>query len=221
MEQRPAEPAFDPSGLSPLPIRFFDRSPDEVAPELLGSIVVSTAGGVTTAGVIVEAEAYLGAGDEGSHAATKGITARNAVMYGPPGTAYVYFTYGNHHMLNLICEPQGVAGAVLVRALRPVAGIDAMTSRRHGRPLRELCNGPGKLAAALGIELTDNSARLGTGRLAIYWGEAVEARDIGVSGRVGLSRGHELPLRFFVAGDLYVSRGRTGPLAPKKRRDVS
>jgi DNA-3-methyladenine glycosylase len=183
-----------------------------VAPELLGCLVVTHVDGVVTAGVIVETEAYLGADDAGSHAATKGITARNAVMYGPPGTAYVYFTYGNHHMLNLVCEPQGVAGAVLVRALRPVLGLAEMTSRRHGRPLRELCNGPGKLAAAMGIDLSDNGSVLGEGRISVYHGERPAPADVAISGRVGLTRGHELDLRFYVAGDPFVSRGRLGPV---------
>jgi len=148
--------SFDPAAHVLLSASFFDRSPELVAPELLGCIVATNVGGCVTAGVIVETEAYLGSDDAGSHAATKGITARNAVMYGQPGTAYVYFTYGNHHMLNLVCEPEGVAGAVLLRALRPIEGLAEMTVRRHGRPERDLCNGPGKLAAALGIDLNDN-----------------------------------------------------------------
>ena len=111
---------------------FFDRSPELVAPELLGALLVSTAGGVETGGRIVETEAYLGRDDPGSHAATRGITKRNAVMYGPPGSAYVYFTYGNHHMLNLVCEPEGVAGAVLIRAIEPLLGIEVMSGAGAG-----------------------------------------------------------------------------------------
>ncbi len=136
---------------------------------------MSTAGGVETGGRIVEVEAYLGSHDAGSHAATRGITKRNAVMYGPPGSAYVYFTYGNHHMLNLVCEPEGIAGAVLVRALEPLLGIDVMSGRRRGLPLRELCNGPGKLAAALGVDLSDNGSILGEGRLSVYVWRAATA----------------------------------------------
>jgi len=209
--------SFDPHGLTPLSSEFFTRSPEFVAPELIGCVVVTNVDGAVTAGVIVETEAYLGRDDSGSHAATKGITARNAVMYGPPGTAYVYFTYGNHHMLNLVCEPQGVAGAVLVRALRPVLGLAEMTSRRRGRPLRELCNGPGKLAAAMGIDLSDNGSVLGEGRISVYYGERPSPGEVAVSGRIGLTAGHELDLRFYVAGDPFVSRGRTGPVRPKRR----
>ena len=127
---------------------------------------MSTADGITTGGVVVEAEGYLGSDDPGSHASTKGITPRNAVMYGPAGAAYVYFTYGNHFMFNVVCEAEGTAAAVLVRALRPVLGTDAMISRRHGRAFHELCNGPGKLCGALGINLTDNGTTLGASRLA-------------------------------------------------------
>ena len=199
------------AGRSPIGPSFFARPPDRVAPELLGALLVSTAGGVETGGRIVEVEAYLGSHDSGSHAATKGITKRNSVMYGPPGTAYVYFTYGNHHMINLVCEPEGTAGAVLVRALEPLLGIDVMTSRRRGRPIRELCDGPGKVAAALGVDLSDNGVPLGEGRLSVYCGQRLPSADIGVSGRVGLSAGHELELRWFEIGSPYVSRGRLGP----------
>jgi DNA-3-methyladenine glycosylase len=211
------ETVFDVSSATPLSQAFFDRSPAVVAPELLGCALVSTAEGVTTGGMIVETEAYLGSDDPGSHASTKGITSRNAVMYGPAGVAYVYFTYGNHFMFNVVCEQEGTAGAVLVRALRPALGVEAMTSRRRGRDLRELCNGPGKLCAALGINRSDNGTILGASRLAIYQGDH-EHETIAVSGRVGLSRGHDLPLRYCLADDPFVSRGRTGPLPPKKRR---
>jgi DNA-3-methyladenine glycosylase len=207
--------------LEPLPAAFYEREPTDVARDLLGAILVSRADGTLSAGEIVETEAYLGKGDPGSHAATRGITRRNEVMYGPPGTAYVYFTYGNHHMFNIVCEPEGIAGAVLVRALRPSAGIDVMTARRHGRPLRELCNGPGKLAAALGIDLTDNRSVLGRGRLALYRGRAPRPSEILVSGRVGLREGHELPLRFYIKGDPFVSQGRLGPIASKRRGSES
>jgi DNA-3-methyladenine glycosylase len=183
-------------------------------------VVQTCVGGVLTAGVIVETEAYLGADDPGSHASTKSVTPRNAVMYGPPGRAYVYFTYGNHHMLNLVCGPDGVAGAVLIRALRPIVGVEVMTARRHGRTLRELCSGPGKLASALGLDLSDNGSVLGVGRIAVYDGDLGAGEVIAVSGRVGLTRGHDLELRYFVEGDPFVSRARTGPLAPKRRGAV-
>jgi len=172
---------------------------------------MSRVDGVLAGGCIVEAEAYLGPEDPGSHAATKGVTRRNVVMYGAPGTVYVYFTYGNHHMLNLVCEREGVASAVLVRALEPMIGVECMTARRGGRRLTELCNGPGKLAQALGVDLRDNGTVLGEGRLVVYDAPRVPAADVSVSGRVGLSAGHELDLRFYVNTSRFVSKGRTGP----------
>ncbi len=193
----------------------FERPAPLVARELLGKLLVSTVGGVTTGGAIVEAEAYLGPDDPGSHAATRKITDRNRVMYDEPGTVYVYFTYGNHHMLNLVCESSGTASAVLIRALEPLVGVEQMIRRRsHGgtpRPPRELCNGPGKLAQALGVDLTDNGSRLGEGRIVVYDSPRVPAEDVAVSGRVGLSAGHELQLRFYLNENRFVSRGKTGP----------
>lgn len=201
----------------PLVREFFDRHPLDVAEDLIGRVIASRAEGLLTAGRIVETEAYLGAGDPGSHASTKGITARNAVMYGPPGTVYVYFTYGNHHMLNLVCEREGTAGAVLVRAVEPKVGVDVMERRRKGRPLHELCNGPGKLAQALGVDLSDNGSALGEGRLQVYAGIRSPVGELAVSGRIGLSDGHDLPYRFYEAGNSFVSRGRLGPSRPRVR----
>ena len=205
-------PTSDSAPSRSLGAAFFDRSPELVAPDLLGCVVVSRVDGVLASGRIVETEAYLGADDVGSHAATRGVTKRNAVMFGAPGVAYVYFTYGNHHMLNLVCEPEGVAGAVLIRALEPLEGVDEMTARRRGRPIVELCNGPGKLAAALGLDLSDNGIALGSGRLFVYDGQRPLPGDVAVSGRVGLSAGHERELRYYIKGNPFVSRGRTGPL---------
>jgi DNA-3-methyladenine glycosylase len=209
-----------------LPASFFERDTVTVARQLLGKLVVSTAGGEVTGGLVVEAEAYLGAGDPGSHAATKGVTKRNAVMYGPPAHAYVYFTYGNHHMLNLVTEPRGTAGAVLVRALEPTIGFEPMRMLRAagrrgpGRPLldRDLANGPGKLAAALGLDLTHNGRPLdGSAALAVY-DVGATAGVVASSGRIGLSSGHELELRFFIAGNPYVSTGRIGAASPRVRQ---
>lgn len=214
-----ADDVFDLKQACPLSRAFFERSPAVVAPELLGCVVASVAEGVPTGGRIVEVEAYLGAEDPGSHASTKGVTRRNAVMYGAAGVAYVYFTYGNHFMLNAVCEPEGIAGAVLIRALRPLFGIGEMASRRDNRPVRELCNGPGKLCKALGIDERDNAVPFGAGRLSLH--EAPSSpHSIAVSGRVGLAQGHDLPLRYYVDGDSFVSRGRTGP-PPRRKRSPS
>jgi len=197
---------------APLSAAFFDRDTAVVARELVGALLVSAKGGVLTGGRVVETEAYLGHDDVGSHAATRGITKRNATMFGAPGHAYVYFTYGNHHMLNLVTESEGVAGAVLIRALEPLLGIDAMTARRRGRAVRELTNGPGKLAAALGLDLSDNGSRLGDGPLVLY-GDTRARPCIETSGRVGLSAGWEAQLRYYLHDDPWVSKGRTGPPA--------
>jgi DNA-3-methyladenine glycosylase len=202
---------------------FYARDTVTVARELLGHVLVSTAGGVTTSGRIVETEAYLGADDPGSHAATKGVTKRNAVMYGPPGRAYVYFTYGNHHMLNVVTEPDGVAGAVLVRAIEPMEGLEEMERRRaSGRrgdvplALRDVTNGPGKLAAALGIDLRDNGEPLdGSATLSVLASPGVRG-SVTASGRIGLSSGHEMELRFYLEGNPFVSRARPG-LRPTPR----
>lgn len=218
--ERPAH-TLGPDGFTPLEAAFFDRDPASVARDLLGCMVVSNAGGAQAGGRIVETEAYLGSDDAGSHAATKGMTARNAVMYGAPGTAYVYFTYGNHHMLNFVCGPEGTAGAVLVRALEPLVGVDVMTSRRRGRPFHELCAGPGRLTQALGIDLHDNGVSLGEGRISVYHATGGGREAIATSGRIGLSQGHELELRYYFEDSRFVSRGRTGPrpVAPRGRRE--
>jgi DNA-3-methyladenine glycosylase len=202
--------------LQPVPAAFFARPTEAVARELLGKILVSRVGDGECAGRIVEVEAYLGAHDPGSHAATRGITQRNRVMYGPPGHAYVYFTYGMHHMLNLVTEPEGVAGAVLIRAIEPIAGTDTMVRRRGGRRGVELTNGPAKVAEALGVTLELNGSGLGD-RLVVC--DAPRPRErVLTSGRVGLAAGHDLPLRFYLEGNAYVSRARTGPKPRSARR---
>lgn len=207
---------FDSHAAPPLPPSFFARDTVTVARELLGKILVSRVGDTVTGGRIVETEAYLGPGDPGSHA-FRGITPRTSVMFGPPGRAYVYFTYGNHHMLNLITEVDGVAGGVLIRAIEPLFGVEEMERRRAGRPLSELTNGPGKLAAALGVDLSDYGSVLGRGRLTVYDAPR-PAEPVAVSGRVGLSAGWDEPLRFCLKGDPFVSKGRTGPPKTPARR---
>jgi DNA-3-methyladenine glycosylase len=203
---------FDASNAALLPASFFSRDTVTVARELLGKILVSRVEDTVTGGRIVETEAYLGPGDPGSHA-FRGMTPRTSVMFGPAGHAYVYFTYGNHHMLNLITEREGVAGGVLIRAIEPLFGVDVMERRRRGRPRIELTNGPGKLAAALGVDLSDYGTRLGEGRIAVYDAPPPD-EPVQVSGRVGLSAGWDEPLRFYLKDDPFVSKGRTGP--PRK-----
>ncbi len=205
-----------------IPPEFFDRDPRLVAPELIGCVLLSDKGGVVTGGRIVETEAYLGADDAGSHAATRGVTRRNAVMYGPSGRAYVYFTYGNHHLLNFVCGPEGTAGAVLVRALEPLWGLAAMKERRGGRLPGELTNGPGKLTAALGIDLSDNACPINEKGIFVYDVPRADAERVVASGRIGLSEGHEHEYRYYLEGNPFVSRGPTGPVRRSKHaRDRS
>jgi DNA-3-methyladenine glycosylase len=180
---------------------FYDRPVLEVARDLVGCTVVH--GG--SAGVIVETEAYHHS-EPACHAFV-GLTARTATLFGPPGVAYVYRSYGIHAMLNAVTESEGVGAAVLIRALEPVAGIDAMRARRGVGRLEDLCSGPGKLTQALGIGLDLNGTDLGAGPVRI------EARGDGagplVAGtRVGISKAAELEWRFCAAGSRFVSRPR-------------
>jgi DNA-3-methyladenine glycosylase len=198
-----------------LPASFFARDTERVARELLGKTLIGIADGIPAGGRIVETEAYLGSDDPGSHAATRGITERNRVMYGPPGTAYVYFTYGMHHMLNLVTEEERTAGAVLIRAVEPRIGVDTMVERRGGRRGRGVADGPGKVAQALGVTLEDNGTLLGTVRLAVL-DAAAPGETLLASGRIGLNEGHELPLRFYLEGSTH-SRARTGPSGRARR----
>jgi len=186
-----------------LPRSFYGRPPAEVARALLGAILVHATPDGLLSGRIVEVEAYLGEVDPGSHA-FRGPTTRNAVMFGEPGRLYVYRSYGIHTCANVVCDADGTAGAVLLRGLEPLTGRDIMRRHREGR--EDIANGPGRLCAALGITLKDNGLDLTGSRIWIEGGERPDA--IGQTTRVGLTRGRELPLRFFVLGNPHVSRGR-------------
>lgn len=205
----PSEPFF--AHESPVDTSFFARDAREVARDLLGCVVATGDGARLCAGIAVECEAYLGPDDPGSHAATKAPTERNRVMYAAPGTVYVYFAYGNHHMLNLVCGPPETASAVLLRALEPVAGLELMALRRGTSRLQDLCRGPGRLAQALGVNLADNGTSLEAGRIRVYAGTRRFSGEIATSGRIGLSTGHEPQYRYYIADSPFVSRGRTGP----------
>jgi DNA-3-methyladenine glycosylase len=200
----------------PLIAAFFARDTRHVAHDLLGKLLLSRIDGMLSGGRIVETEAYLGSDDEGSHAATRGVTERNRVMYGPPGCAYVYFTYGMHHMLNLVCEPQGTAGAVLVRGLEPLVGLEVMIRRRGGRAGADVSNGPAKVAQALGVDLRHDGAVLGEDDLVVY-DAPVPPETVAVSGRIGLSAGHEHEYRFYLKENRFVSRSRPGARPPRRR----
>ena len=187
---------------------FYDRPTRQVAQALLGQFVVSQTAEGLTAGRIVETEAYLGADDPASHAARL-KSGPVEVMWGGAGVAYVYRSYGIHAMLNVVAKEAGDTGAVLIRALEPVAGIELMRRRRGVADERLLCSGPGKLCQALGIGLDWQGTDLVTSdRLWISPGPSVT--EIAVSGRIGISRGQEHQWRFWETGNPHVSAHRRG-----------
>jgi DNA-3-methyladenine glycosylase len=180
---------------------FFNRSVHEVARELIGcELVVGRAGGV-----IVETEAYEAA-DPACHAYI-GRTARNEVLFGPPGRAYVYLSYGIHSLLNFVTEPEGSASAVLIRALEPTREIDLMRKRRGRQEAHELCSGPGKLTEALGVGLELNGAALDEPPFELSGPSGEWTRAEVVTGpRIGITKAAELPWRYCVSGSRHVSR---------------
>jgi DNA-3-methyladenine glycosylase len=180
---------------------FFDRSVHEVARELIGyELAVGE-----TAGVIVETEAYEAA-DPACHAYV-GRTARNEVLFGPPGRAYVYLSYGIHSLLNFVTEPEGSASAVLIRALRPTRGIELMRERRRQELVEQLCSGPGKLTEALGVGLSLNGGDLlePPFELSEPAGEWRGA-EVVTGRRIGITKAADLPWRYCVKGSRYVSK---------------
>jgi DNA-3-methyladenine glycosylase len=185
---------------------FFEGDTVEVSRRLLGCVLVRAVGGQRIAGRIVEVEAYRGAEDPASHA-YGGMTRRNRVMFGEPGRAYVYFTMGMHWCLNVTTEEPGKAGAALLRALEPLEGIDFMMRLRGQRQFEDLTNGPAKLTQALKIDGKMNGEDLAESpRLFLERGPGVNG--IGVSSRVGISRGAEHKWRFFEKGNKFVSKGK-------------
>jgi DNA-3-methyladenine glycosylase len=187
----------------PLEDAFFERSVHDVARDLVGCELAHG----RTAGIIVETESYHAA-DEACHA-FNGLTPRNRVLFGPPAHAYVYLSYGIHSCLNFVCEPDGDAAAVLVRALEPLRGLALMRSRRGLSAPGELCSGPGKLTQALGIGLELDGVRLRGGPLRVYErsGEWTDPRVV-TGPRIGITRAVDLPWRFCAAGSRFVSRPR-------------
>jgi DNA-3-methyladenine glycosylase len=180
------------------------------ARELLGCVIVSTEGASRTAGVIVETEAYGGPDDPASHAATvHGPTERNRVMFGPPGRAYVYRSYGVHWCMNVVTGPDGIAQAVLIRGVEPIEGEEVMTLRRGGA--MPLAAGPGRLCAALGISDALYGHDLRRPPLELLAGWRVPDASVGVSTRIGIAEARDWPYRFFVNGSPGVSRGGSRP----------
>jgi len=169
---------------------FYARHPIEVARDLLGTVI--SHGGASAR--IVETEAYLGTGDAAAHAA-RGLTPRTRVIFGPPGHAYVYLIYGMYHCLNFVTEPNGVAGCVLIRAVEPMSGIVDAT------------DGPGKLTRTMGITLRNNGTDLTRGPLRVGLPAKTSTFEIAVSPRIGIHKSVDLPLRFYIRGNRFVSRG--------------
>jgi DNA-3-methyladenine glycosylase len=198
----------------PLRREFYERSTPRVARDLLGCILLHRARDGITAGRIVEVEAYCGPRDRGAHSFGGRRTARNEVMYGAPGHAYVYFTYGMHFCLNAVTRPEGVPQAVLLRALSPLRGVELMRERRGlgpAIPEAQLARGPGNLCRAMGIDRAHNGLDLTRSRLVIFQGDPVPARAIVRTPRVGIDYAAEWagkPWRFLIRGDAAVS-GRT------------
>ena len=198
----------------PLTPEFFDRDPQIVSRDLLGKVLVRRQGKRQLTARIVEVEAYLGEGDPAAHAAA-GRTARNSVLFGPPGFAYVYFIYGNHYCLNVSCLPDGVAGGVLFRALEPLAGSEQMArlrcvSRDRPRGLRLLTSGPGRLAEAFGItRARDNGKNLTSPRSDLWLGDdGSPPPPVRITKRIGITKASEKPLRFIIPGNAFVSGPR-------------
>jgi DNA-3-methyladenine glycosylase len=200
-----------------LKAEFFNYDPRKVARALLGKLLIRKTAEGLLAGRIVETEAYLGENDDAAHAAA-GKTARNAVLFGPPGHAYVYFIYGVHYCLNVSCLPEGVAGGVLFRALEPICGVEEMAEARGLKPgksadltsvsfLKKISSGPGRLAEAFGItRARDNGKSLVSARSDLRIVEnGYRPRRVAITARIGIVKSAELPLRYVIAANSFVS----------------
>ncbi len=193
-----------------VPRTFYAQDTVQVARDLLGCYLVHLEGAETTLGRIVETEAYL-RNDAAAHSFI-GKTARNSVLFGPAGHAYVYFIYGMHYCVNVVTGEEGTGEAVLFRALEPLQGIPVMERRRSVEKPRLLCNGPAKLAEALGIDLAFNGLPLFSGPLQIWSRDSLapspgtDDEDIVQTTRIGITKSTDLPLRFYLRGNRHISR---------------
>jgi DNA-3-methyladenine glycosylase len=191
---------------APLAASFYDRDTEDVARELLGAVLECHTPEGVASGRIVETEAYVGEHDAACHAAA-GRTGRTEPLYGPPGMSYVYFIYGMHWCVNAVTRSEGLPGAVLIRALEPLEGVDLMRARRRGsRRDRDLTNGPAKLCEALGITGARNAVSLVRPPLLIRAGAPVADSDIQVATRIGITKAADWPLRWYVRDSDFVSR---------------
>ncbi len=185
---------------------FFARETEAVARDLLGMVLIHETGEGLAAGKIVEVEAYLGDKDPAAHS-YHGLTERTRVLFGPPGHAYVYLNYGIHECLNFVTEPRGCPSCVLIRALEPLVGVEQMWRRRpKARTERDLASGPGKLTQAMGISRTHYGVEVTKGALRVRRFRREENLEIVASRRIGISAAKDLSLRFFVRGNVHVSR---------------
>lgn len=184
---------------------FFKVSASELAPQLLGKILVHRTDDGLTSGMIVETEAYEGAHDLASHAA-RGETPRSKIMFGKAGVSYVYFTYGMHHCFNVVCDEEGTPGAVLIRALQPIDGLELMKKRRQKKELTDLCSGPAKLCDAMGLSLHENGESLFGKKLYLELGENIAKKKILSGPRIGIRKSVDLPWRFWLKDNPHVSK---------------
>jgi DNA-3-methyladenine glycosylase len=192
--------------VTPLSARFYARPTDVVARRLLGHLLVSDVGGRRVAGRIVETEAYVGPHDPACHAWRGHRSPRCESLYGPPGTSYVYFTYGMHWCLNAVTERAEYPAAVLIRSLEPVVGLDVMRRRRGAVPDHVLCAGPARLCEALGITGALDGASLARGALRIVRDPGARRTAWSATPRIGIRRAADWPLRFVVRGSPWLSR---------------
>ncbi|MGI6491454.1 MAG: DNA-3-methyladenine glycosylase [Pelotomaculum sp.] len=188
---------------SVLPRSFYEGATVDVARRLLGNILYHASPEGITAGMIVETEAYV-QGDPACHA-SRGMTNRNRVMFGAPGHAYVYFIYGMYYCFNVVTAPVGVGEAVLIRALEPLMGVPLMQSRRNRVLKRDLCSGPAKLVQAMGITRAHNGVDLTGNELVLCRGKAKPGAIVTTT-RIGIKKGADLPLRYYLEGNPYISR---------------
>jgi DNA-3-methyladenine glycosylase len=184
--------------MKPLPRSFFARSVHDVAPDLIGATMLVDGVG----GVIVEVEAYHHT-EPAAHS-FGGMTPRNAIMFGPPGFAYVYRSYGMHWCVNFVCDSKGSASAVLIRALEPTEGVEVMRRRRGVAGLRDLCSGPGKLCQALGITIAHNGLPLNQPPFSLF--AAATPAKVVTGVRIGITKAADLPWRYGLAGSPFVSK---------------
>jgi len=189
----------------PLAATFYARPTAEVARRLLGHFLVSDAGGLRTVGRIVETEAYVGPHDPACHAFGRRRTPRTEALYGPPGSAYVYFTYGMHWCLNAVTERRDYPAAVLIRALEPLEGLAVMRRRRGNVAERDLCAGPARLCEALGITGDENGTSLVRGTVRILRSRG-RRPQVDVTARIGITRAVSWPLRFVIRDSPWASR---------------